>query len=88
MTELDVPIVLDTNVISELARPRPDAAIVEFLRRVSHRTLITSVVLGELYLGVEILPAGRRKDALRRHADGVRDAYRERTLPLTGSVCT
>lgn len=86
MTASEVPIVLDINVVSELARPQPDPAIASYLRSVSHRTLITSIVLGELHLGVELLPAGRRQDELRRHVVGVRDAYRDRIIPLTAPV--
>lgn len=42
--------------------------------------------MGELYLGVAFLPDGRRKDELRRHADSVRRAYRQRTIPLTVEI--
>lgn len=73
-------IVLDTNVISELARPQPNKAVVEFLSAASTQTFITTIVLGEIYLGVEILPDGRRKAELRRHADAMRAAYRRRTI--------
>lgn len=86
MTQGEQPIVLDTNVVSELARPRPDPEVVAYLRRVSHRTLITTVVLGEIYLGVELLDEGRRKVELRRHADSVREAYRRRTIPFTADA--
>lgn len=80
------PIVLDTNVVSELARPQPNEVVVEFLRAVSPRTFITTIVLAELYLGVEILAAGHRKRELRRHADAVRAAYHRRTVALTSEV--
>lgn len=36
------PIVLDTNVISELTRPEPDEAVVTELKRVIDRTYITT----------------------------------------------
>nr|WP_272905608.1 PIN domain-containing protein [Sediminivirga luteola] len=77
---------MDTNVVSELARPRPDPEGLAYLRRVSHRTLITTVVLGEIYLGVEFVDEGRRKTELRRHADSVRKAYRQRTVPFTAAA--
>ena len=80
------PVVLDTNVISEPVKPHPDLNVIDYLRQVSNRSYITSVVLGEIYLGVEILPEGRRKQNLRIHADSVRDAYRNRTIPFTGEM--
>ena len=46
---------LDTNVISELRRPRPHGAVVAWLQGVADEDLHLSVVtLGELQAGVEI----------------------------------
>jgi predicted nucleic acid-binding protein len=46
---------LDTNVVSELRRPRPHGAVVAWLRTVPDRDLhIAAVTLGELQAGVEI----------------------------------
>lgn len=56
---------LDTNVISEGARPRPDAGVMDWLDSVDEAHLFLSVVsLAELRHGVERLGAGRRKTAL------------------------
>lgn len=76
------PVVLDTNVVSELARPEPDATVVGELRLISERSCITAITLGELRLGVELLDDGHRKRELLHHVHAVRDAYRQRTLPL------
>ncbi|WP_440225105.1 type II toxin-antitoxin system VapC family toxin [Dokdonella sp. MW10] len=58
-------IVLDTNVISELFRPRPDPAVMTWLAACPADDLFTSAVTrGELLYGAHILPAGQRKDAL------------------------
>jgi len=45
-------ILLDTNVISELARPRPEVKVVRFLRRVIDPWLST-ITLHELVYGAE-----------------------------------
>jgi predicted nucleic acid-binding protein len=46
---------LDTNVVSELRRPRPHGAVLAWLQTVSDRHLhIAAVTLGELQAGVEI----------------------------------
>ncbi|MCI1748169.1 MAG: type II toxin-antitoxin system VapC family toxin [Acidipropionibacterium sp.] len=81
--DLDDPVILDTNVVSELVRPRPDRQVVEYLKTVSERSFITSVVLGELHLGVELCPDGRRKRELARFVDSVRESYSTRTIPFT-----
>ena len=46
---------LDTNVISELRRPRPHGAVVAWLQGVADHDLhLSAVTLGELQAGVEI----------------------------------
>lgn len=77
------PAILDTNVLSELARHRPDPAVVAELRRISDRSYISVITLGELRLGVELLEEGRRRNELLHHVRAVEDAYRTRTLPLS-----
>ena len=58
-------IVLDTNVVSEPMRPGASPTVIDWLDRQSADTLfLTATSLSELLLGVEILPAGRRKDGL------------------------
>ena len=51
---------LDTNVISETARHRPNARVVDWIRRLP-ALLLPSVALYELAAGVKRLPAGRRR---------------------------
>lgn len=69
-------IVLDTNVISEIFRPQPDARVVAWLESLTGEVAITAVTLGELLAGVRRLPEGRRKDALAVRVAAVADSYR------------
>ncbi|MCP5365356.1 MAG: type II toxin-antitoxin system VapC family toxin [Hyphomicrobiales bacterium] len=49
---------LDTNVVSELRRPRPHGAVVAWLRSVADQDLyLSAVTLGELQAGIEITRA-------------------------------
>ena len=58
-------IVLDTNVVSEPLRPAPSQAVLDWLNAQEPQTLyLTAVSLAELLTGIEMLPAGRRRDAL------------------------
>ena len=51
---------LDTNVISETRKPRPNPAVLEWIRTVdSNAMFLAAVTLGELQKGVEIT---RRQD--------------------------
>jgi toxin FitB len=55
-------VVLDTCVVSESMRPRPDARVLSWLGRHSKDDLfITSTVLAEIAIGVNRLPMGRRR---------------------------
>lgn len=64
-------IILDTNVLSELARESPEPAVVEWLDSVAAEDVATTAIAAaELFFGVARLPSGRRKlrvaDAVRR----------------------
>lgn len=58
-------ILLDTNVVSEPLRTRPDPAVVAWFDVQLAETLFLSAIsVAELGLGVERLPAGRRRQML------------------------
>ena len=56
---------LDTNVLSELRRKTPDAAVLEWFTRRPASTLYLSVLtIGELRKGIEGVPDAKRRMAL------------------------
>ena len=58
-------ILLDTNVVSELARSQPDPTVLTYLRRQPQATLFTSSVCeAEIRYGLARMPAGRRRNEL------------------------
>lgn len=58
-------IVLDTNVLSELARPEPAASVLAwFAGRRRAELCTTAVSEAEIAYGLALLPKGRRRDAL------------------------
>ncbi|MGH6899556.1 MAG: type II toxin-antitoxin system VapC family toxin [Geminicoccaceae bacterium] len=55
-------IILDTNVVSEPKRARPDANVVAwFERQAADQLYLTSTIVAELAFGIEIMPPGRRR---------------------------
>ena len=54
---------LDTNVISETVRPKPDAQVIRWLAQLSTLTL-PAVGVYELAAGVQRLPAGKKRELL------------------------
>lgn len=56
-------VLFDTNVVSELVRPRPDANVVAFVRAQSE-PFISVITIHELIYGAERAPAARRAKLL------------------------
>jgi predicted nucleic acid-binding protein len=58
-------IILDTNVLSALMRTAPDVPVIDWLDRQPPESVwITSVTLFEARFGLNLLPKGRRRQAL------------------------
>lgn len=81
-------IILDTNVVSEPMRPAGSPAVLDWLDRQAASTLfLTATSLSELMLGVEILPAGRRRDELRAGLAELLDTlFDSRILPFDAAA--
>ena len=63
-------ILLDTNVISELMQHRPDPAVITWLDLQADEKLWTcTVVVAEVLSGLDLMPAGKRRDDLREKAE-------------------
>jgi len=58
-------LLLDTNVVSEILRPSPDAGVMAWLAAKPRASLYTTTMTrAELLYGAHILPDGKRKYAL------------------------
>ena len=58
-------IVLDTNVVSESMRPRPDASVRAWMdAQIPSELHITAISEAELRIGVALLPRGNRRNDL------------------------
>ncbi|MGH6920173.1 MAG: type II toxin-antitoxin system VapC family toxin [Geminicoccaceae bacterium] len=57
-------ILLDTNVLSELTKPQPDARVVGWLRRSAPALALPTIALAEMAFGIEKLAEGRRREEL------------------------
>ncbi|MGD0635580.1 MAG: PIN domain-containing protein [Beijerinckiaceae bacterium] len=65
-------IVLDTNVISELMRARPDPAVQGWIRAQPRSTLYTaSACQAEILYGIAALPDGKRRNELASAAEAM-----------------
>lgn len=79
---------LDTNVISELRRPKPDDKVTAFVRAQPLESLHVSVVtLAEIRFGIELLPEATRRSALNDWlTHKVQPMFGQRVLTITEDI--
>ena len=79
-----MPVLLDTNIVSELIRKTPDPAVEAWAAGHALEDLFFSAVgEAELRYGAAILPAGRRRETLVADIEAMlRDAFEDRVLPF------
>jgi predicted nucleic acid-binding protein len=79
---------LDTNVLSELRRPKADRHVVAFVAAQPLDDLfISAVTLAEIRFGIEMVAdAGRRADLADWLANKVRPLFEQRVLQVTEDV--
>ncbi|QGM47867.1 type II toxin-antitoxin system VapC family toxin [Methylocystis heyeri] len=84
----DAVILLDTNIVSELMRPNPSRAVLDwFAARDSTRLFLSAVSEAELRLGAAILPAGKRRDGLTAAIDiMIAEDFAGRLLPFDSAA--
>jgi predicted nucleic acid-binding protein len=75
---------LDTNVPSEMTRPRPQSGVSRWLDDADDDQLYFSVVsLGEILKGITVLPEGKRRSNLQQWLDEtLRPWFQGRILPV------
>ena len=79
---------LDTNVVSEWVRPRPEPRVVAWLADADEdRVFLSVITLAEIQRGVDLLPAGRKRDRLAAWAAGdLLERFEGRLLDVTPEV--
>lgn len=79
---------LDTNVVSELVRPKPEPNVLKWFDDVPSRALHFSVLsLGEIRKGVELMKDGARKEKLRLWLEQeLTGWFEDRLLPVSAQV--
>ncbi len=79
---------LDTNVLSELRRPRPSEKVVAFVAAQPLESLhISAVTLAEIRFGIELVAdAGRRAELNDWLTHKVRPLFAQRVLPVSEDI--
>ena len=76
---------VDTNVLSESAKPKPDAGVMAWLRENERDLYVSTITIGELRRGIERLPEGARKTKLRHWLQSLCDCLQGRVLSFSTS---
>ena len=79
---------LDTNILSELNRPKPDAKVVAFLAgRPLDLLFVSSVTFAEIRYGIERLDDPTRRNQLHDWlTHKLRPMFAQRVLPITEDI--
>jgi hypothetical protein len=79
---------LDTNVISELRRPRPEPRVVAFVAaRPLEQLFVSAVTFAEIRFGIELVAdVGHRAALTDWLTHKVRPMFEERVLPVTEDI--
>lgn len=75
---------LDTNVISEPKRPRPDERVMHWLAAVDETEIfLSALTIGEMKKGVEKLPTSQNRARVQTYLEKTRNRFAGRILPIT-----
>jgi predicted nucleic acid-binding protein len=79
---------LDTNVLSELRRPRPEPAVTRFIaEQPLDRLHVSDVTFAEIRFGIELIAdPGRRAEISHWLDRRLRPLFDRRTLPITEDI--
>jgi predicted nucleic acid-binding protein len=79
---------LDTNILSELRRPKPERKVLAFVAAQPLELLyISTVTLAEIRFGIELLPdVARRSELIDWLAHKVRPMFQQRILAITEDI--
>ena len=77
---------LDTNVVSEVNRPRPDVGVLNWLDQHGAGSMISEFTIGELTKGAYFLPPGKKRTSLLAWIEGLVETSADRLLPASLEV--
>ncbi len=81
---MSAPFLFDTNIVSELARTKPNPGVLDFVATVSD-VMVTSIMFHELTFGVEVAPQ-ERKHNLILFLQAIRDRFASRAIPIDVAI--
>lgn len=78
-------VLLDTNVLSELARPVPEASVVAYCRNLDV-SYISVITLHELTFGTKLVKAKSKQKKLLNWIESIQERYAQNILDVTPDI--
>lgn len=73
-------ILVDTNVLSETARPSPDARVLAWLKSETDQLRLPAIALAELHYGIAKLPQSRKRSELEAWLERIERQFARRIV--------
>lgn len=77
---------VDTNVLSEFAKPKPECAVVTWLQAHETQLYVSVISIAEIYRGIELLAEGKKKKSLHMWAEALCDSMEGRILNFNATT--
>ena len=75
--------ILDTNVLSELTRIKPDKNVMEWFNNCPEdKIYISSITLGEIETGISSLEPGKKQNQLMLWVGSLQNSFKNRIFPV------
>lgn len=71
---------LDTNVVSEMAKENPASNVVAWVRQNHEDCFLSAITIGEIVKGIELLPEGKKRWRLSKELGFLQQDYRDRII--------
>lgn len=81
-------LLLDTNILSEVTKPRPEIRVLQWLNELDEdRTFVSVVSIAEIRHGVALMDSGRKRDALAQWlANDLPQRFEHRVLSVNEAI--
>ena len=80
-------VLLDTCVLSEAQRPKPDIRVIVAIERLNSSEIYFSVItIGEIVRGITLLDPGHRRSGLEAWLREIETDHRDQVLPVDSEV--
>jgi len=78
--------ILDTNVLSELIKLKPDKNVMDWFNNSSEETMyISSITLGEIETGIRSLDPGKKQNELMIWFGTLQNSFKHKTYPVNST---